>query len=47
MSLKVDTPIVRKAGPGVAVIVVSPDALVWVREGVRSPTVLGEVEGAR
>ena len=45
--LKADTSTFRNAGPGRAVILVSPEALLWVGGGVRSRPVPGEVEGAR
>ena len=44
--LKVGTSIFRNVGHGVAVILVSPEALVWVEGGVRSLPVSGEVEEA-
>ena len=45
--LKVGTSIFSNVGHGVAVILVSPEALVWVGGGVRSLPLSGEVEEAR
>ena len=45
--LRMETSIFPNAGPGVAVILVSSDAIIWVGGGVRSLPVSGEVEGAR